>query len=192
MSLAPDAVLSAIIAYMREAMARYGVTSPTTRAIIRADQAGTKPAEPFLTIRVLTWGRPEGLTAEARWSTSPEGRIIRHYESGTLSIQGYGADTARWLEAIRRGLDHDDLDTALAAAGLFLEPLGGLTNLSAALETGTEARFSMDLECRYIANSTPAAIDEATIVRVDPLTLVRYEGAEDPLTGTVVADWTPE
>jgi hypothetical protein len=117
-SLIPDAAVTAIIAYFRAAMTRYGVAGVTTAAIIRADQAGTKPPLPCLTIRALTWGRPEGLTADAVWSTSPEGRVIRHFESGTISLQGYGLATARWLDAIRQGLDHDDLDTALAAAGL--------------------------------------------------------------------------
>ena len=154
----------------------------TASQAVQADQDYPSPAAPYLTARVLTAGQPDGSTAELS-STSAGVRAIRD-ESATVSVQGFGADTLDWLLALIVGMDLEDLWAPLDAQGLVVEQLTPITNLSAVLDTGFEARYQMDLRIRYRRESRRIEAGALSLAQVG-LTLRRFDGDPDPLTDTL-------
>ena len=175
------AAYTAIVAWARAAIiANGGATgSPSLLRVIQANQENVKPAIPFATVLLSTTGEMEGSTAIV--SGNAQGITATRYEVGTLSIQGYGIDTRRWLAALLVSLDLPELTLGLSAAGLDLSELGSISDLSGLLDTTNAPRYSLDLRVRYAVTSGRSDGPALVYAQIDPLTLALYEGDPDPL-----------
>lgn len=185
------AVYTALIAWARGSIVADGGEPPPGSAIriVQANQENVKPALPFLTVLLSALGQTEGLTAVVDGNADGD-RVLR-YEYGTVSIQGYGLPTRRWLSALLVSLDLDELTAPLAAAGIDLSELGGVSDLSGLLDTSNQPRFSLDLRIRYRQASGRIAAPALAYAQIDPVELTGADPA-DPLSAAYDLPDPPE
>lgn len=182
----PSSLWPALIEYSRTAMTRAGIAGASTARFVQADQPGWKIALPMVTMRCLAWGDFDGLTADWSPGDDPDSMVMAHRERGTLSLQGYGEETAEWLAAIRRHLDDQAATQVLAINGYDLGELGGIVNLTAVLNTGMQHRYGLDLEVTYRAESADLPVDALESLQVT----TELAGCEQtpPLETTIIEE----
>lgn len=165
------------------------VTGATDDKIVSAGKKGTRPAKPYVTARVTTTGggthgpaeRVDGLNAGTPTATMKERR------EAVLSLQGYGSTSYDWLDQLQLGLDSPASLTAQESAGVSAMLQSPVRDLSALLDTGEEARSSLELRLRYHYASAPADQVELLSTEVS-LQLKRYDGDADTLTADFALD----
>ena len=142
-----DDIYAAILAWLQAAP-----LSLTSAQVIRARQSGDapRPAEPYLTVLLPVLDVPTSQDWHVETvSGSDPVRQLAGARTGTLSIQGSGGGADEWLADAELMLGRHDVNKALNAAGVALDRTGGLTDLSAVLDTGFEQRYSAEYTVRY-------------------------------------------
>jgi hypothetical protein len=154
--------------------------------VILADEPGPRPELPYLTVKILSDDAPLGADEDVYAVVDNEGdeeltQAETGVRTGTASVQGFGADTADWLQA--SGLLRLPSTAALLdAAGLTLRALGGVRNLSTLLDTSIEPRFIREFEFSYRWTSEAEVIVAAgTAETTGDSELRQYDGDPDPL-----------
>lgn len=184
MSTNRENILQAVREWFKSAIAL------TDAQIIPADDKGTRPPLPYLTVKVITADIPLGtdeLIREVNGVTDVPTVRSRGLRFATVSINGFGADTAGMIEVATLRLGYDSILRQLADAGLAVINRGaGVTDLSVLIDTEIEPRFQRDFEISYSVLDTDAEdLVEATEARVD-LTLEDLENDPDPLVTQIV------
>jgi hypothetical protein len=150
-----------------------------------------RPNLPYITIKVTTADIPVGVDERIPKTEAPAAATVkgRGHRSGTVSVNGFGADSAGWLEVFTLRLQYETSIRRLQAAGIaVINRGGGVTDLSALVDTSIEARFLREFEISYSVVDTDAeALVEAETIEVD-LILEDQENDPDPLTSTIVID----
>jgi len=159
-----EEVAAALAAALCELELVYAVaTGDEVQVAALAGELGTETADPNLTLEAAS--QPVlGRGGQRR---------------STVSLQGFGAATAGWLERMVLRLGSPDVRELLDAAGLSVRPLGGLTNLALILDTASEPRYARDVEVSYALRGdpwfeVPAALASAAVLLED------REGDPDP------------
>ena len=190
MATTDEEVLQVVRGYVKA----YSVTGTarTDKQVVVADDKAPRPPKPYVTVKVMVFDTPDGFDEEIPYDLrgTPQQRQ-RGQRNGTVSIQGYGAETSGWLE--RLALQHmlPDGRATLETGKIFMEPLGGIINVSTLVGTEIEPRFSRDFAFTYEI-ITPLAEAQTQV----PLVLVvlnltagdKESGASDEYTETVEID----
>jgi hypothetical protein len=161
---------------------------------IPADDKGPRPKLPYLTFKLTTADLSAGVDEQvneigALPDEFPTVRT-RGTRRGTLSVQGFGADSAGWLEVATLRLRRPSIQAILDAAGLSVINQGGVTDISALLDTEIEPRFLREFELGYaVVDADTEDLVEMKLVEAE-ITFIDREGDPDPLVTTIVVDLT--
>ena len=104
-------------------------------------------------------------------------------------MQGFGSITSGWLEVATLRLQRDTIQRLLCDAGIaVIPPGGGVSDLSALVDTEIEPRYLREFEISYSVIDTDAEdLIEAERVEYD-VTLEDQENDPDPLNITIGID----
>jgi len=185
-----QAVLAWVAAYANPT----GVALVTTGTgaqvqVIFAGQDSPRPDLPYLTISITSLGPADGHD-EAR-VTLDGSDVPQHTAYGrrtaSVSIQGYGEDTAEWLEELRLSCAlADDVADTLEAAGyprLGFYTEGTVQQIDQLLDTSTEDRYSLDVSCHYtVSSAARTQVELATIEATVTQTSDAYPDLETTIT----------
>jgi hypothetical protein len=131
------------------------------RAVIIADQDGTRPPLPYVAVRVLTFdgrvGEDESLVDDG----DPPAWHGRGNRTASVSLSAYGSGAEAWIERAAFLLGSPSVVALLRSAGLNVRPNGDLQNLSRVRDERTEVRFVRDFLVSYVR--------EASVTETEPL-----------------------
>lgn len=181
-----ETILQTVRAWFKTAL------SLTDAQIIPADDKGPRPPLPYLTVKVTTADIAVGFDEQVR-ELNPATDVPtvrgRGHRSGTVSVQGYGSITSGWLEVATLRLQRDTIQRLLCDAGItVIPPGGGVSDLSALVDTEIEPRYLREFEIGYSVIDTDAEdLIEAARVEYD-VTLEDQENDPDPLNITIGID----
>lgn len=102
----------------------------------------------------------------------------------TVSVQAFGVAATAWLERAAARLDYDDVVTALDAAGLSIVAMGGMTDISALLDTSIEGRSLREFDVAYSIRTEPALAVPLETAEIDG-TMDHYTGDADELAFSI-------
>lgn len=122
--------------------------------------------------------------------------VLRGGYDATLTVQGFGADAAPWVEGLELALRRADVQAVQDAAGVDLRCPGGVINVAELLDTAIEPRWSREVEASYTAvalgigpDGLPIVVPLVTLAEVDTdLELRRRDGDADPLSTSLVSE----
>lgn len=115
-------------------------------------------------------------------------RNIGAIRTATVSVQGFGRQTAAWLERAVLKLRSSAVLAQMEEAGLSVDPMGGVQDLSALLDTAFEGRFSREFFVGYALRTEPEIL--VPLATVETITGSEFEatgGAPDGLPVIVSA-----
>lgn len=167
-----------------------GLSDATDGKVINAGAKGPRPALPYVTARLTTVGGNEhGLagTLHGLDDADQPTAVMHQRREAVLSLQGYGATTYDWLEAVQLLLDSPDSLDLQATHGVAVLLATPVRDLSALLDTSEETRCSLELRLRYTAHSTAQSLVALQRVEVD-LDLQHTAADPDTLTADFALD----
>ena len=137
-----DEILDAVHDYL------VGATAAPAAKIRRADDSGTRPSPPYLTVKVLTAGH---VAASDEAVVDDGGIKARHtsIEHATVSVQGYGTDTFLWLTQAKNRMGLDRYLRVAMDQGVTLRSPGVIEDLTAFVDTQHERRWLLEFEAAY-------------------------------------------
>lgn len=159
-----DDLIRAALDWFKAGAVPVGAAALTDQQVIRADQPGPRPALPYATVKFTALDVQRGEDDEVPGVDGGGAPTVdvRGERSGTLSIQGFGEVTAEWLRLAGLRLRHDSIRQLLDAAGVTIDPVGGVTDISALVDTSNEPRFLREFAVIYGSTSGAEASPEAT------------------------------
>lgn len=106
-------------------------------------------------------------------------QAVRGEREVTISLQGFGAETAEWLDRLSLRVQRPDVVALCLAAGFGVRAEGPLRELTALLDTSFQPRYLRELTVGYQLYDAPDAAVEFETSE----TTITYDGAlaEDPL-----------
>lgn len=150
-----DAITQAVRAWLKTSAAL------TDAQCIVADRDGPRPPLPYLTVKVLVSDDPVGMDEPIDGTVGDDAvRYVVGERRATVSIQGFGEQTSEWLEQAHIGLGRDAIKALLTSHGVTIVPMGGASNLSAFLNTGTQPRYLFEVEAYYRLTTPPDTVIE--------------------------------
>ena len=178
------AIEAAVRAWLIAAGVSGGVPNPD-RAVVLADKDGPRPPLPYLVVRVVVYDIPVHEDEDLVDDSDPPTWRGRGQRTSTVSINAFGAGADAWLERASLMLRAPSILAQLTAAAIVVRPAGGLNNLSALRDSGTEARFQRDYSVDYTREgSVPDDTEDVTelelVVHEDT-----WQGSPDDLIETV-------
>lgn len=115
-------------------------------------------------------------------------RNVNAHRSATVSVQGFGRETASWLERAVLKLRSGAVLTAMETDGVTVDPAGGLQDLSQLLDTGIEGRYLREFTVGYALRTEPEILVPAeTVETISGSIFERYTDSPDPLSVLVTA-----
>jgi len=142
----------------------------TDDQIIIADDKGTRPPLPYLTVKVTSPGLQVGTHEILNGIDGGSGAptvSARHEKRATVSLQAFGEGAFAWLEDALDGLPLPTALDTLDAAGLSVQPISDIRDVARFLDTDTEPRYAVDLAVDYRVETDPVSLVEAVLVGVD-------------------------
>jgi hypothetical protein len=134
------------------------------------NDGGDKPPKPYLTVHVLMLDRLVNMDDEQQrsldGSDDPQVRTKGQREA-TVSIQGFGQETADWMADARLDLDLPAADAIFEAANLSVMTLGGESRDNPPVDTIIEDRYLMEFEVAYALESAYQGLTEATEMEIE-------------------------
>ncbi len=162
-------------------------TDLTDAQVIVVDEDAPRPPPPYLTVRVITPGTVVGHDERLHGvSGGVPIREVAGVRRATVSVQGFGAATADWLEEAVIGLQRVSVLAITRAAGISVELLGDTSDLSTLLDSGIEPRFARDFAVLYGVRGGEEALTEMLTAEI-AMTFEGEPSDPDPLTTTIVA-----
>lgn len=136
--------------------------------VIFADQDGDRPALPYLTVKVRLSDLVHGGDAvHYRDDLSVVGVGERR---GAATVQAFGEAAIEALEEAVSLLPLPTAQATLVAAGVTVEPTGGLLDLTGVIDSHSEARAARDFDLLYQRISGGEAfVDAATVEATEAL-----------------------
>lgn len=148
------AIYTGVLGWLRE-NARPGGADLSVGELVRAEQKGGRPPPPYLSVKVISVDGRIGAVDE-RLDSLDAGTpqvTIRGQRRATVSVTGYGEDTASWIGAADLALGDDAVRATLRAEGISLYPLGDLVDSSEVVKGSFEARYSRSYVALYRLDS---------------------------------------
>ena len=155
------------------------------RARVRpADDGGTRPDLPYITMRILIQQVPDG-EPELIFGLD-DGDVteqVRAPYTGTLQLDAYGRGGDSLLSLCTLALHTTAVRRALDDGSLTLYAMGGVNDLSALVDDEIEKRFQRDFYMAYAVEYTAPIIDDAA----PGMATFEYDGltGDQPTTVTV-------
>lgn len=164
----------------------------TNDQVIPADDKGTRPDLPYMTIKLTTLHQRVGEDeqgVEVVDEGEPGERVeltVTGARRAVLQVRGFGEEPGDWLAAAELALSDPQVLMGLAALNVGVRSLGGLIDLAQLIDTKIEARWSQDFEITYQLRNRR----EALVVAELGVEGLLYEQAPDetgalPLTFTI-------
>ena len=143
--------------------------------VIPADDPGTRPPLPYLTIQIITSDVPDAWE-ERSYSVNEDtgdldGQIIG-YRTGSIQVDGYGRGAIDHLTTARLKLRATPIRRILRAHNLSTRKEGGIQDVSQLVDDEIEKRFTCDFAVSY-AVTLKDAIEGAAVP------MEKYEGDFD-------------
>lgn len=133
----------------------------TNDQVIPADDKGTRPDLPYMTVKFTTLHQRMG-EDEQGLEVVDEGERVELTITGArravLQVRGFGEEPGDWLAAAELALSDPQVLMGLAALNVGVRALGGLIDLAALIDTKIEARWSQDFELTYQLRSRREAL----------------------------------
>jgi hypothetical protein len=135
-----------------------GVPNPD-RAVILAEQNGTRPPLPYVTVRVNTHRVPIG--SDERWNDDqdPPRAHVRGLRYSVVSVQAHGEGAEAWLDRAELLLSSPSILALTQTAGVAIQPQGGATNVSALLDSEIEARWAQDFRVDFVRETSETEVE---------------------------------
>lgn len=164
-----QAIEDAVRAWLVAAGAAGGIPN-ADRAVVVADQDGTRPPLPYLLVRTLVHDIRIGEDERIVDDSTPPQVYVRGQRYNTLSVQAFGEVALGWLERATLKLSSPAILELNNAAGIAVDTEGGLTNLSSVRDTHSEVRFVQDIRVDYERITTGTELEDGV-----ELELVEHE-----------------
>lgn len=179
---ASETVLQAVRGWLQANAAAAG--SLTDAQVIVSQPDATRPAKPYLTVKVTSPGVVVGFDETILdLDGSDPRRRANGIRRATVSVQGFGAGAEAWLERALLRLAYSDVTAAFSSSGVDTPiPAGGIRDISALLGTAWEPRYALDLDVGY-------GIRTADSDAESPIALTTVD-SDTTLTGTTPGDLT--
>lgn len=156
----------------------------TDAQVIPSDDAGPRPALPYLTVEVQSGGRILGHETVHGTSGANATARQRAWRVTTATVRGFGRDAEEWLELLTLRLGGQAALTATTAQGVTLSPAGPVLGVSVTRETTREEQSVLELDVTYqVTDATAETAGELQTVQV-AATLDRYSGDPSPIETT--------
>ena len=133
--------------------------------VIPADDSGTRPELPYITVQILTSDIPDAWEEQILSVDEVTGDLLQNiigYRTGSLQIDGYGRGAYEQIVDARLGLKLTHIRRGIRDAGLAIRPEGGINDLSTLVDDEIEKRFSADFAIAY-AVTFAEAIEGAAV-----------------------------
>lgn len=136
----------------------------TNDQVIPADDKGTRPDLPYMTIKLTALHQRVGEDEqgiEVVDEGEPGERVeltVTGARRAVLQVRGFGEEPGDWLAAAELALSDPQVLMGLAALNVGVRSLGGLIDLAALIDTKIEARWSQDFELTYQLRSRREAL----------------------------------
>lgn len=127
--------------------------------VIPADDPGTRPPLPYITIRLLTQGVPAG-TAETRRQGTSE-NVFAPY-TGSLQLDAYGPGSASFLSLCDMSLALSKIQEIIRKGDLAIHGTGSINDLSALVDDKIESRHQKDFYIAYSVELSEPDTDAIT------------------------------
>ena len=179
------AVETAVRAWLVLAGAMAGIPNPD-RAVIFADQDGTRPPMPYLTVKLLS---PSSLIGEdEEWvdDADPPQHHVRGNRFATVSVQAFGATAYDWLDLAVLRLRAPSVRALNVAAGIAVQPITPVTDLSRLRDQATERRWNQDFRVDFVRQT--GALEREAMVELEQVVVEEQwdgEPSERVVTDTV-------
>ena len=148
-------ILRAVRAWLKAAVS----PALTNDQVIPADDKGTRPALPYMTVKLTTLHQRMGEDergVEVVDAGEPGERVdltVTGARRAVLQLRGFGDAAGDWLAAAELALGDPQVVMSLANAGIGARSLGGIIDVAQLLDTKIEARWSQDYEITYMLRS---------------------------------------
>lgn len=143
------------------------------RAVIFAHQDGPRPPMPYLLVNLLVPSVQVGEDEEIVDDADPPQHHIRGNRYATVSVNAFGATAFDWLELAALRLRAPSIKALNTAAGIAVQPMGGVNDLSALRDQSTERRWQQDFRVDFVRQAaeleTESLIEFEQMVREDTL-----------------------
>lgn len=138
-----------------------GLLTLTDYQIIPADDDGTRPPKPYLTIDAVTIDIPQGL--DEIMGDESAGGLPSTYQRGQraalVSVGAFGDDAGDWLVDLCAMLRQPSAIALMDTHKLTVMPVGGIRSITIPVGDRMERRMVQDFDCLYSITS-----DEETAV----------------------------
>lgn len=143
------------------------------RAVIFADQDVSRPAQPYLVVKVVVYDiqvheDQDLINGNGAGVPTWQGRGNR---TSTVSVNAYGSGAEAWLERAAFMLRSPPVRDLLSGLGIAIRPEGGLNNLSQLLDESTQVRFERDFAVDYERNAVVSGPAPDTVDQIELGTL---------------------
>ena len=137
--------------------------------IVPADDSGTRPDLPYLTVQILTSDVPSAWDEKIQEIDEATGSISENIigrRTGSIQIDGYGRGAFDQITKAALGLRLTQIRQQLRADRLSVRPEGGINDLSQLVDDEIEKRFQRDFALSYAVTFAEAIEDAATPAEV--------------------------
>ena len=131
-----------------------GGISNADRAVIFAHQDGVRPPMPYLLVNVIVPSVQVGEDEEFVDDADPPQRSIRGNRYATVSVNAFGETAFDWLELASFRLRAPSIKALNIAAGIAVQPISGVSDLSALRDQSTERRWVQDFRVDYVRQTS--------------------------------------
>lgn len=154
-------------ATIREAV-RAWLVGAGAGTVIFADQGGERPAFPYVTVKVTLSDLVNG--GDAIHYRDDLTVVANGDRRATVSVQAFGSAAIDALEEAVALLPLPSAQATLTAAGITVEPTGGLLDLTGVVDEHPEARAARDFDVLYQrVSGGEAFVDAATVDATEAL-----------------------
>lgn len=120
------------------------------RAVIFADEDGTRPAQPYLVVKLTVPSTTVGDDESWADAAATPQHHVRGNRFATVSVHAYGATAYDWLDRAGLRLRAPTVKAANTTAGIAVQAIGGIRDLSALRDQATERRWHQDFRVDYV------------------------------------------
>lgn len=113
--------------------------------IIWADQSGTQPKSPFITLKIISGPTEVGSTDDLIYDEENETVKIDGLRSITVSIQAFGGKSNEILAQLQASLQFPNVNDYFRSKGLSAYDNSSISDISTPLDTIFEKRSTMDV-----------------------------------------------
>ena len=148
-------ILAEVRAWLIATNAAASVTVPEA-GVIFANENGPRPPLPYVTLDVEVYDERVGYDERTVDSSTRTG--TRGQRTGTLIVEGFGDGSGDWVERATSRLNTPESLNLLPS--VTIEPVGGMTDVSTALDTDTEFRFRRVFSIAYTRVNDVAELEQ--------------------------------